>query len=70
AYQSFIVSYVQSRLVPVSSDLFFMFYAGALFVLRRGLRDLFDSKGFRFWLTVCSLGMLALLACMTFLFND
>ena len=39
-------------------------------MLRLGLRDLFDSKGFRFWLTVCSLGMLAMLACMTFLFND
>lgn len=48
----------------------FMFYAVALLVLRLGLRDLFDSKGFRFWLTVCSLGMLAMLACMTFLFND
>ena len=51
ANQSFIVNYVQSRHLPVSSDLF-------------------DSKGFRFWLTVCSLGMLAMLACMTFLFND
>lgn len=70
ANQSFIVSYVQSRHLPVSSDLFFMFYAVALLVLRLGLRDLFDSKGFRFWLTVCSLGMLAVLACMTFLFND
>ena len=47
-----------------------MFSAVALLVLRLGLRDLFDSKGFRFWLTVCSLGMLAMLACMTFLFND
>lgn len=70
ANQSFIVSYVQSRHLPVSSDLFFMFYAVALLVLRLGLRDLFDSKGFRFWLTVCSLGMLSMLACMTFLFND
>ena len=70
ANQSFIVSYVQSRHLPVSSDLFFMFYAVALLVLRLDLRDLFDSKGFRFWLTVCSLGMLAMLACMTFLFND
>ena len=70
ANQSFIVSYVQSRHLPVSSDLFFMFYAVALLALRLGLRDLFDSKGFRFWLAVCSLGMLAMLACMTFLFND
>lgn len=70
ANQSFIVSYVQSRHLPVSSDLFFMFYAVALLALRLGLRDLFDSKGFRFWLTVCSLGMLEMLACMTFLFND
>ena len=50
ANQSFIVNYVQSRHLPVSSDLFFMFYAVALLVLRLGLRDLFDSKGFRFWL--------------------
>ena len=63
-------SILEPRVVPVSSDLFFMFYAVALLVLRLGLRDLFDSKGFRFWLTVCSLGMLAMLACMTFLFND
>ena len=70
ANQSFIMNYIEARHLPVSADLFFMFYAVALLVLRLGLRDLFDSKGFRFWLTVCSLGMLAMLACMTFLFND
>ena len=70
ANQSFIMNYIEARHLPVSADLFFMFYAVALLVLRLGLRDLFDSKGFRFWLTVCSLGMLAILACMTFLFND
>lgn len=70
ANQSFIVNYVEARHLPVSADLFFMFYAVALLVLRLGLRDLFDSRGFRFWLTVCSLGMLVMLACMTFLFND
>lgn len=70
ANQSFIMNYVETRHLPVSADLFFMFYAVALLVLRLGLRDLFDSKGFRFWLTVCSLGMVAMLACMTFLFND
>lgn len=70
ANQSFIMNYVEARHLPVSADLFFMFYAVTLLVLRMVLRDLFDSKGFRFWLTVCSLGMLAMLACMTFLFND
>ena len=70
ANQSFIMNYIEARHLPVSADLFFMFYAVALLVLRLGLRDLFDSRGFRFWLTVCSLGMLAMLACMTFLFND
>lgn len=70
ANQSFIMDYVQARHLPVSADLFFMFYAVALLVLRLWLRNLFDSKGFRFWLMVCSLGMVAMLACMTFLFND
>ena len=62
ANQSFIMNYIEARHLPVSADLFFMFYAVALLVLRLGLRDLFDSKGFHFWLTVCSLGMLATLA--------
>lgn len=70
ASQSFIMNYVEARHLPVSADLFFMFYAVTLLVLRMVLRDLFDSKGFRSWLTLCSLGMLAMLACMTFLFND
>lgn len=70
ANQSFIMNYVEARHLPVSADLFFMFYAVTLLVLRMALRDLFDSKGFRSWLTLCSLGMLAMLACMTFLFND
>lgn len=34
------------------------------------LRDLFDSKGFRFWLVVCSFAMLASLAFLTFMTND
>ena len=70
ANQSFIMNYVEARHLPVSADLFFMFYAVTLLVLRMVLRDLFDSKGFRSWLALCSLGMLAMLACMTFLFND
>ena len=70
ANQSFIMNYVEARHLPVSADLFFMFYAVTLLVLRMALRDLFDSKGFRSWFTLCSLGMLAMLACMTFLFND
>ena len=70
ANRSFIMNYVEARHLPVSADLFFMFYAVTLLVLRMVLRDLFDSKGFRSWLTLCSLGMLAMLACMTVLFND
>mgnify|MGYP006993637290 CR=1 FL=1 len=53
--QSFIVSYVQSRHLAGIIRPVFHVYAVALLVLRLGLRDLFDSKGFRFWLTVCSL---------------
>ena len=69
ANQSFLVDYISVRHLHVSSDLFFIFYAVALLLLRLTLRDLFDSKGFRFWLVVCSLSMLAMLASLTFMTN-
>jgi len=70
ANQSFLVDYISARHLHVSSDLFFVFYAVALLLLRLSLRDLFDSKGFRFWLGVCSLMMLVMLASLTFMTND
>ena len=70
ANQSFLVDYISARHLRISSDLFFVFYAAALLVLRLTLRDLFDSKGFRFWLVVCSFAMLASLAFLTFMTND
>ena len=65
ANQSFLVDYIFARHLHVSSDLFFVFYAVALLLLRLTLRNLFDSKSFRFWLTVCSLSMLAMLSSLT-----
>jgi MFS family permease len=70
ANQSFLVDYIFARHLHVSSDLFFVFYAVALLLLRLTLRNLFDSKGFRFWLTVCSLSMLAMLSSLTFMTNS
>ena len=68
--QSFIVNYVQSRHLAVSSDLFFTFYAIALLVMRLTMRNLFDRKGFRFWMVVCSLSMIVTLATLTFMSNN
>ena len=70
ANQSFLVDYIFARHLHVSSDLFFVFYAVALLLLRLTLRNLFDSKSFRFWLTVCSLSMLAMLSSLTFMTNS
>ncbi|WP_432624474.1 MFS transporter, partial [Bifidobacterium sp.] len=70
ANQSFLVDYIFARHLYVSSDLFFVFYAVALLLLRLTLRNLFDSKSFRFWLTVCSLSMLAMLSSLTFMTNS
>ena len=68
--QAFIVNYVQSRHLAVSSDLFFTFYAIALLVMRLTMRNLFDRKGFRFWMVVCSLSMIATLSTLTFMSNN
>lgn len=68
ANQSFLVDYIAARHLAASSDLFFVCYAVALLLMRLTMKDLFDSKGFRFWLIVCSimmLGALAFLSCMT-----
>lgn len=69
ANQSFLMDYISSRHLPVSSDLFFVFYAITLLLLRLTLRDLFDAKGFRFWLTSCSIAMLTMLGFLTFMTN-
>ena len=54
ATQSFLVSYVQARQIPVSTGLFFPMYAMALLVLRIGLRKYFDRLAFRLFVAVCS----------------
>ena len=70
ANQSFLVDYIGARHLAVSSDLFFVCYAVALLILRLTLKDLFDSKGFRFWLIVCSIAMLGSLASLGCMTND
>ena len=70
ANQSFIVDYIAARHLAVSSDLFFVFYAAALLTMRITMKDLFDSKGFKFWLTICSIAMLAMLIFLAFMTND
>lgn len=70
ANQSFIVDYIAARHLAVSSDLFFVFYAAALLTMRITMKDLFDSKGFKFWLTICSIAMLAMLTFLAFMTND
>ncbi|WP_276860489.1 MFS transporter [Bifidobacterium merycicum] len=70
ANQSFLVDYIGARHLAASSDLFFVFYAVALLIMRLTLKDLFDSKGFRFWLIVASIAMLACLAFLGGMTND
>ena len=70
ANQSFLVDYIAARHLAASSDLFFVCYAVALLILRLTLKDLFDSKGFRFWLIVCSIAMLGSLASLGCMTND
>ena len=70
ANQSFIVDYIAARHLAVSSDLFFVFYAAALLTMRITMKDLFDSKGFKFWLTICSIAMLSMLTFLAFMTND
>ena len=70
ANQSFLVDYITARHLTASSDLFFVCYAVALLLMRLMLRDLFDSRGFRFWLIICSVMMLGSLAFLTGMTND
>lgn len=70
ANQSFLVDYIGARHLAVSSDLFFVCYAVALLILRLTLKDLFDSKGFHFWLIACSIAMLGSLASLGCMTND
>lgn len=70
ANQSFLVTYVQARGLRVEASLFFPLYAVALLVMRLTLRDLFDRWPFRRFLALCSVSLLGMLACLTFLAND
>lgn len=70
ANQSFLVDYIAARHLVASSDLFFVCYAVALLLMRLTMKDLFDSKGFRFWLVACSIMMLGALAFLSGMTND
>ena len=70
ANQSFLVDYIAARHLAASSDLFFVCYAVALLLMRLTMKDLFDSKGFRFWLVACSIMMLGALAFLSGMTND
>ncbi len=62
ATQSYLVSYVADRVLPVAEEWFFTIYAVVLLAMRVVLRDVFDRVSFRTF-TVCSAAsMLAALA--------
>ena len=52
ATQSFLVSYVKARQIPVAVSLFFPLYAVVLLLLRLSLRSLFDRKSFCFFMVL------------------
>lgn len=70
ATQSFLVSYIAARDLPVSASLFFPLYAVILLVLRLSLANWFDKKPFLFFLSGSSVCMLASVAFLTEMYND
>lgn len=70
ATQSYIVTYVQARNLPVDVSLFFPLYAAALLLLRVLMRNLFDRCPFRWFLWLCSACMLISLGALAFMRND
>lgn len=67
ATQSFLVSYVQARELPVTVSLFFPLYAAVLLLLRFALKSQFDRLPFRTFLfrsSLCALGAILCLARM------
>ena len=70
ANQSFLVTYVQARDLHVEASLFFPLYAIALLIMRLTMRDLFDRWSFRRFMLGCSVCLLGMLICLTFMTND
>ena len=54
ATQSFLVTYIDARNLPVTVSLFFPLYAAILLLLRLTLRNLFDKKPFSFFIVLSS----------------
>lgn len=54
ATQSFLVTYIDVRNLPVTVSLFFPLYAAILLLLRLTLRNLFDKKPFSFFIVLSS----------------
>ena len=70
ATQSFLVTYVQTRQLPVAVSLFFPLYAGVLLVLRLTLKELFDRAPYLNFVVVGAVSESLALMCMTFLPNN
>ena len=70
ATQSFLVTYVQTRQLPVAVSLFFPLYAGVLLVLRLSMRDLFDRLPYLNFVLDGAVCESLALVCMTFLPNN
>ena len=54
ATQSFLVTYIDIRNLPVTVSLFFPLYAAILLLLRLTMRNLFDKKPFSFFIVLSS----------------
>lgn len=70
ATQSYIVTYVEARRLPVDVGLFFPLYAVALLVLRVAMRNLFDRRSFRWFLWLCAACMMVSLGALTVMRGD
>ena len=70
ATQSYVVTYVRVRQLPVDVSLFFPCYAIALLAMRIVMRDLFDRLSFAWFLGLCSISMIGSLGALTVMRND
>lgn len=70
ATQSFLVSYTQTRQLPVSVSLFFPLYAVVLLILRLCMKDLFDRLPFPFFLLFSSVSAFAGILFLAFMKNN
>ncbi len=67
ATQSFLVSYVDARQLPLTVSLFFPLYAAVLLVLRFSMKSLFDKLPFWVFLTFSSICACASILCLTWM---